>query len=795
MAAALDQSDPAKQKSHNEGEEQEQQPIDIRARVAAFEKRSDTAAAPPLPPPRKAFYVKPESSTAQSGTSSIPPPPVSISHGSPARPSVTTQDIISRVNTTPRSRGDLTPGTTSSSPSLRSAPSFPGTTTGGSDSPSEFGVLSPLSSRSLGSRLTGAASSSSSSLPLPPSNGRSLGTSPNVALSPFSAAYKGGSGGLAPTAGPSSSHSSQFDALAEAGSVKRVGSGTSLNDLTTSSIARARERGSGVAGVSGKVPLPPSGVPGGSMTNGSSSSLGVFMPSDMTGSSSGAGSAGGRASPALPPRSGLASTRGLHKRSSGSLSQISDAHSATVPAYAMRRNRSTTESPLPSPSVRSLNPLDDDDNDVAGREKVEGGYGLILHPTLKPTTSPVASRPASRASNSRSVPSSPQVGPPEAADLLSVQNRVRVGVQPPTPSPEKNQEGTFSMAKAPYMSLYEPRRNHSIDSTASSEEKEASDGRSQYHRGQAPSLPPRGGAAMHSSSSLPYVPYKQRGGSGSGLMLSSSSAGGVVASKVPPPPSMPSTSLPSSSQAPAIPPRQPSTAGPRHSTGHSPAASVSSSPTQSPKLAAASKFAQRSSRSGGPGYEAVSRSANAGPSGSGMGLAAIQPPPSRSRLRSSSEGPLGEMRAQHPHDGRAYAHTQGATNGEAYAAASSAPIVRDTFHGTLAYRSSQASLYGKRAAAAAGGSARFKPARSLAPADEAARKRYEDVWDREVQRMERKQQRKNGKKEVESGSSGVDIESTIRKPLDLRYPAVRANPRYSSASPLPPPALVSPHIV
>ena len=215
----------------SDGPPDEDKPIDIRARVAAFENFGGAASQPRPVPGKRLTPVPP------------PAPPRSASpaytHRNGSSSPFSGGQEISRVSSTPRSR----PG---DEPAPQSEPH--------PDPLAEFGALSPqmrFGGRNAASynRVPGSANvsalppSSSASLPTSASNSALYSSSPHASasLSPVSAHR------LPPALHPvsSGSPSSNFDLYASsAGAVRRQASGTSLRDFTSASLARAAHQSS-----------------------------------------------------------------------------------------------------------------------------------------------------------------------------------------------------------------------------------------------------------------------------------------------------------------------------------------------------------------------------------------------------------------------------------------------------------------------------------------------------------------------------------------------------------------------
>lgn len=638
--------------------EDDQQPVDIRARIAAFEKPG------------------PSTATAAAASPAAVTPAVAAASSSrlPSRDAF----AITRVSSNPRSRNN--------------SGSSPSTEDHHGHHVAEFGALPPQPPP----RINVGASSSSSSLPLTGRGGTPLSASPKMALSPFAAAYRGGPHTIA--------SGSTFDDLARAGQLKHKASGTSLNDFTMQSLARAREsRGAASLAVSGKVPLPPT----------STGSSNVSYDQGMS----------GRASPALPPRTHLSSTQ--RNRSSSSSPHLTDSSSDRPP---VQRQRSRTG------SGSSRHFLDDDSEDTT--------YGLDLHPTLQ--ASPVSSRPASR-NSSQSAPNSPLPGSSGAyktsprASLVPPTTHLRI--HPPTPSPEKRPAEAVPIAvAAPSL----PPRNRSIDATS-----EVSAGSSSplsqspvQGRRMAPALPPR--ATNASAESLPYVPYKPRVVSG----------GSAVALKVPPPPPPTSAKSPILQRA-SVPPSFVAPRPPQHLSRHSPSASMTSSPANSPGLGIGHQLGHRPSKSGPDpaGLSGLSTSAGAAPLSTHVGP--LLPPPNRHRS-SSMGGSKSSL---------------------------------DTTPTTTPLRNAHTINYqGRRQQQALSQSPHTgRGSKSMAPADEAARRRYEAVWEREVEKLGKSQaKRANGKRSDGSKGGVASLASQFDSSLKTSPASDSATTADSRPARLPP---------
>lgn len=690
--------------------DEDDKPVDIRARVAAFENFNSSGgpsrgSADPKPVPAKRV-------------SPVPPPPPPR-YGSPAL-----AHEISRVSSTPRSR----PG---DEPSPVSAPE--------PDPLAEFGALSPQmrfggSARSAAAgqpafrTTTGHATppsahlppSASASLPISSSSTGLYSASPHgsASLSPVSAHRV-----PAPVHHHASSPTSAFDLYASSvGGVRRQASGTSLRDLTNASLARAahqyssRQSSPGMASdqfpgsVSGKVPLP-------NMGPSSLSRRGSPSPHRMASSPT-----TGRESPAPPPPPRNL-TSSLYARSSASSPQLVPGQTPVRHAH----HRSSVSSSSSSAASASRSHLLEDDEDGGGDH---AGYGLSLHPALQPTASPVSSRAPSRASMSRSAPASPKGPPPtqlppsdtSQAGLAAPSAHVRL--HPPTPSPERRPVDAIGVSPS-----HTGHRTRSMDSSSSQEQHNhqvmsTSPTVNYAIRKKGPALPPRGGMSSSEASSdvaasppVSYTPYNPA------RRASGGSVG--VASKVPLPPKFPSSgsntlssspSLQRSTPAPAplIPPR-PAGVRIRHTSSHSTGSSPAQSPLPSP--------GHRVTKSG-PGPAGLSDWPST-TGGGGIGQT-LQPPPTRTamtRTRSSSMGPSGS----------------GALPTRKTGANVKAPA--NVFHGSRAYqtaalaRSSPPSTMRSRASSgrvAADPKPTPPTSQSVEPRDEGARKRYEAVWERET---------------------------------------------------------------
>lgn len=689
----------------SDGTPDDEKPIDIRARVAAFENFGG-AASQPRPVPGKRLTPAPP-----------PPPPRSASpaytHRNASTSSFSGGQDISRVSSTPRSRPGDEPA-----PQNESHP----------DPLAEFGALSPqmrFGGRNAVShnRLSGSPSVS----PLPPPSSASLpSSSSNPALyssSPHASAS------LSPVSAhrlPSALHTvgsgspgSTFDLYASsAGVVRRQASGTSLRDFTNASLARAAHQSSrgsspgmssepfaSAGSISGKVPLPVSSL----------SRRGSPSPSRATSSTS----LGRSDSPHPPPPPSRNLASALYARTSASQPHLGPG--SPVRQHAHHRS-SISSSSSSSTSVSRTHPLDDDDADQQG-----GGYGLSLHPALQPTASPVSSRAPSRASMSRSAPGSPKLSPTEGAGLAAPAS-TQLRLHPPTPSPERRP--------------VDSPRGRSIDNTDRS-------GAPMYAvRKKGPALPPRSGIASSStndagtndpaSQSGAYAPYNPARRSSAGSVTSGNQ---TVASKVPlppghvPPSSSPSLHRATPAPAPLVPPRPGAiTTRARHATSHSTGSSPADSPLPSP---AAGGFGHRVTKSG------------PGPSGSGP--TALQPPPMRNvgamnRTRSSSMGPSNDDA-----NSRLASPSRGASGGYKQSPSSPSPNV---FHGNRAYQTAALARSSKAFAQKTSPrqQERLPPrptaptSRSLEPTDVPARKRYEALWDLEIERATRVRKEKQAKK-------------------------------------------------
>ncbi|CAO1625639.1 unnamed protein product [Sympodiomycopsis kandeliae] len=573
--------------------EEENKPLDIKSRMAMFENNGSSSGSgspsrrPPPIPPRSSAAIAVQGSPTDSTLSEF---------------GAWTRDTKASNNTAPYLRQQQP---SSNSPSSASLPI--------SSSPTNHFMTSIQS--------TGSPHRSSSS------------------LSPVSAHR------IAAPHSTTSGSPSSFDLYASS-TLRKQASGTSLQEFTSASIARARQQNSTLRNnsadqhsntttttISGKVPLPSSHAQQTSPLPSRRSSPSPATTLNSRSMNSNFYSRTSTSSPhllATPARNSSPSPSG-----------------SASPALPPRHRSSISASSTSSSSSSNRGPLDDDDDDGQRGRGQEGGggggYGLSLHPSLQPNTiltaSPGSSRAPSRNSHtSRSAPASPKLSNSISND--SAMSSATLRLHPPTPSPERRPIGAEEASPSSSPVNYAVRKK-------------------------GPALPPRNPTtSAEDPKPSGYTPYTP---STTARRPSGPPSTSVVASKVPLPPGQMT-----------LPPVRI-----RHNSSHS---------TGSPTLSDNGQNRNNNHRSTKSGSSFATEREKS----------LLHPPPLRHQMTRTRSSSLDREKAS--------------------------PSPPSVFHGTRSYQAQQAVKQ-----------------QSLAPKDEAARKRYESLWTREINRSV-----KNKKKGVAS---------------------------------------------